>query len=88
MRHIILVLMLLFTTIVWAGEKVNINTASHQQFVDLPGIGESGASLILEYRTTRRFKSPSDIQSVKRQSGRRVVGDKTFEKIKDLITAE
>lgn len=60
-------------------ELVNINTASVEQLMTLTGIGESKANDIIEYRSTSKFNTISDIKNV---TG---IGDSTFEKIKDLI---
>lgn len=80
MRVIALILsfIFLFSTICLA--KVNINTASKQELISLPYIGESKADNILKYRKEHgEFKSKSDILKVKG------IGDKIFEKIKDEI---
>lgn len=62
---------------------VNINTASAEELDQLPGIGPVIAQRIVEYRTTNgRFRSIDEIKLV---SG---IGDKLFEKIKDLITVD
>lgn len=63
-----------------ASEKVNINTASITELETIPGIGESKAKKIIEYRTKENFKTIEDIKNV---SG---IGDSVFEKIKDYIT--
>lgn len=61
--------------------KININTADLTQLQTLNGIGEVKAKAIIEYRNTYgRFNSVEELKNV---SG---IGDKTFEKIKDLIT--
>ena len=59
---------------------ININTASADELKSLTGIGEVMAERIIEYRSTRAFKSKEDIMSV---DG---IGSKTFENIKDDIT--
>ncbi len=62
-------------------EKTNINTASLEELEKLPGIGPSKARAIIDYRTTNGlFK---DIEEIKNVKG---IGEKTFEKLKDLIT--
>lgn len=62
---------------------VNINTASAKELQSLEGIGEVKAARIIEYRETYgKFSSTRDILKV---SG---IGEKTYEKIKDKITAE
>ncbi|MFU2157681.1 helix-hairpin-helix domain-containing protein [Caldisericum sp. AR60] len=61
--------------------KININSATKEELMTLPGIGEVKANAIIDYRTKNGpFKSIHDIVNV---SG---IGEKTFEKIKDLIT--
>lgn len=60
--------------------KVNINTASETELMELSGIGESKAKAIIEYRNISVFKS---IEEIKNVSG---IGDSLFEKIKDNIT--
>ena len=61
--------------------KININTATKEQLMTLPGIGEVKAQAIIDYRTKNGpFKSIHDIVNV---SG---IGEKTFEKIENLIT--
>ena len=58
---------------------ISINSASLEELQTLPGIGPSIASRIIEYRKDSSFKSLEDIKNVKG------IGDKMFEKIKDLI---
>ena len=61
--------------------KININTADAAELEKLPGIGEVKAEAIIQYRKSYgRFKTIHDITRV---SG---IGEKTFEKIKDLIS--
>jgi competence protein ComEA len=61
--------------------KVNINTATATQLDTLPGIGPAYASRIIEYRNANGgFKDISEIKNIKG------IGEKTFEKLKDLIT--
>lgn len=61
--------------------KININTATKTDFETLPGIGESTALKIIEYRKEKgKFKLKEDIKQV---NG---IGDSKFNKIKELIT--
>ncbi len=63
-----------------AGAKVNINRATAQELMTLPGIGESRANDIIRYRTSKgKFECIEDIMKV---SG---IKEAAFEKIKDLI---
>lgn len=60
---------------------ININNDGIEKLTTLPGIGESKAKTIIEYRKSNgNFKT---IEELKNVSG---IGDSTFEKIKDLIT--
>lgn len=59
---------------------ININLATADELKTLSGIGDVTAEKIIEYRSTRAFKSKEDIMSV---DG---IGSKTYEKIKDQIT--
>lgn len=59
---------------------ININTGSINDLMNIPGIGESKAVSIIEYRKTNKFNSIEDIKNV---SG---IGDALFAKIKDYIT--
>lgn len=59
---------------------ININTANETELEELPGIGPSLASRIVEHRNQNgKFK---DIEDIKNVSG---IGDSKFEKIKNLI---
>ena len=62
-------------------EKININTASEAELANnIPGVGESIAKRIVEYRTYNgKFSS---IEEIKNVSG---IGDKKFEEMKNLI---
>jgi competence protein ComEA len=69
----------------WAGdkEKININTATVDQLIQLKGVGTKYAARIIEYREKNGpFEKPEDIMKVKG------IGQKTFETNKDLITIE
>jgi competence protein ComEA len=64
------------------GTSVDINTATAKELETLPGVGEVTAQRIIAYREANGpFQTIEDIQNV---SG---VGPKTFEGLKDLITA-
>ena len=61
--------------------KININTATLEQLMELSGIGEAKANAIIAYRNEKgKFKSIEDIKDV---SG---IGETLYEKIKDNIT--
>ena len=61
--------------------KININTATVSELTQLPGIGETIAQRIIEYRQTHgKFQKLDDITLVKG------IGQKTFDKIKNNIS--
>ena len=60
--------------------KVDLNKADVNQLQTLPGIGPAKAAAIIEYREkSGKFNKPEDLKNI---SG---IGDKTFDKLKDLI---
>src|SRR4051812_6932997 len=58
---------------------IDINTASVAELTNLPGIGESKAKAIVEYRAADPFKSVEDLKKVKG------IGDKSFETLRPHI---
>jgi competence protein ComEA len=66
-----------------AEKSININTASKEQLTLLPGVGNSTADKIIDYRETHgRFKRIEDIMKVKG------IGQKKFDKMKVFLTVE
>ena len=64
-----------------AETKISINTATIEELKKIPGLGESKAKSIIEYREKNgKFEKIEDITNV---SG---IGKTTFEKFKDYIT--
>ncbi|RSD24155.1 hypothetical protein EJA10_19820 [Mesobacillus subterraneus] len=64
-------------------DTVNLNTAGKDVLETLPGIGPSKAEAIIKYRETNGpFKKIEDLKEI---SG---IGEKTFEKLKDLISVK
>ncbi len=61
---------------------ININTATKDELMLLENIGEKTAEAIIEHRTSKPFKKPSDLCNVYG------IGEKTYEKIKDKICVE
>jgi competence protein ComEA len=60
--------------------KIDLNTATVEQLVQLKGIGEATAEKIVEYRKQHKFSSIDEIVNVKG------IGTKTLENIRDQIT--
>lgn len=66
-----------------ANGKLDLNTAQSADLQTLPGIGPAKAEAIIEYRETNGpFKAIEDLKEI---SG---IGEKTFEKLKDLISVK
>lgn len=64
------------------GSAIDLNRATEAELVKLPGIGPSKAKAIVQYREQQgAFRTIEELKKVKG------IGDKTFEKLKPLITA-
>jgi competence protein ComEA len=60
---------------------VNLNTATASQIATLPGIGDTAAQRIIEYREKNGgFKKVEELMNVKG------IGEKSFLKLKPLVT--
>ena len=61
--------------------KVDINAASVEQLTELPGVGDTLATRIVEYReSSGGFQSPEELMNVKG------IGEKSFLKLRDHIS--
>ncbi len=64
-------------------KKVNINTANQSELENLPGIGPSIASRIIEYREKNgKFQKVEDLQNVKG------IGDAKFGNVKEYVVVQ
>lgn len=64
-------------------EKININSASKEELKTLPGVGDSVANSIIEYRNKNgKFKKVEDLKQV---TG---IGDSKFDNMKNFITVK
>jgi competence protein ComEA len=84
---LLLVILIGLTSVipVTAGDskKININTATAEELMQLKGIGPKYAASIIEYREKYGpFKTPEGLMQV---SG---IGQKTFEKNQEIIIVE
>jgi len=67
----------------YASGKLNINTATKQQLLDLPGIGEVTANRIIAYRIeTGKFTNVDELRGIKGMSKKKI------ENLKPLITTQ
>lgn len=66
-----------------ANGLINLNTATAEQLMTLPGIGEARAADILAYRA--KIGQFTDVEELMNVSG---IGEARFEKIKDKITVK
>ena len=60
--------------------RVDLNSATEEELVALPGIGPAKARAILEYREEHPFGSVEELRNV------RGIGEHTFESLKDKVT--
>ena len=82
---IVIVLVFAWSMAAWAEDlsKININTAAADELVQLKGVGEKKAALIIEFRETNGpFKLPEDFLKVPG------IGPKTFDANKNRIVVE
>jgi competence protein ComEA len=63
------------------GALVDINTATQAQLEELPGVGPATAQKIIAAREEARFGAVEELRS------RGVLGEKTYEKLRPLLTA-
>lgn len=72
----------LFAADLPAGKVVNLNTASLEELMSLPGIGKAKAEAIVTYRQAHPFKSISELTEVKG------IGPKLLEKLQPSVTVD
>lgn len=63
--------------------KVNLNTASLDEFRRLPGVGPKLADRIVQWRKEKGgFRSPDDLKKI------RGIGDKVFKKLEEMVEVD
>jgi competence ComEA-like helix-hairpin-helix protein len=62
--------------------KLNINTATAQQWELLPGIGPSMAQKLVAYRASKKFEETTHVMRIKG------IGRKTYERIKPFLALD
>ena len=65
-----------------APNRIELNSASVIQLMQLPGIGATRARDIVEYRRKRTFKRPSDLLRI------RGIGRRTYLRLKPLVQVQ
>ena len=63
-------------------QAINVNTASAQELMTLPGIGKAKADAIVTYRDAHPFKDVSELTEVKG------IGPKMLEKLQAYVTID
>ncbi|UKK97815.1 ComEA family DNA-binding protein [Brevibacillus brevis] len=66
-----------------ASSAINLNTATAEELMSLPGIGEARAKAIVDYRSKQGpFRSADDLKQIEG------IGDKMFTRIKDRLVVQ
>lgn len=63
-------------------EKININTATKEELIQLKGVGDKTAESIIEYRTNKKFETVEELTNV---DG---IGDKKMSEILPYIEVD
>ena len=66
--------------------KINLNTATKEQLMTLEGVGEDKANGIIAYKEQNgKFKTIYELLDITDENNRKVIGETTFNNIKDKV---
>ena len=77
----VIIALSLLSGLVFAADKINVNTATMEQLQSINGVGASTANAIIDYREMNgAFHNVADLVNVKG------IGEKKLAKLQDLIS--